>query len=82
MYAEKNSVWDKIYTIFGMLNIFEMKNYERIILNKDKKDIGLREDNRGAIYILPKIYFQNKKVQYIIETISKSGIVRREVSKK
>jgi hypothetical protein len=82
MNAEENSVGNKIYTIFDILNIFEMKNYERVILNKDKKDIGLREDNRGAIYIVPKVYFQNEKVQRIIDTISKSGIVRREVSKK
>ena len=35
-----------------------MENYSRVILNKKGKDIGLREDNRGAIFIEPKIYFK------------------------
>lgn len=52
-----------------------MKNYERVILKKGK-DIGLRENNRGAIYINPKIYFQNSKVKELIRTLSKSNIVK------
>jgi hypothetical protein len=59
-----------------------MKNYERVILNNEGKDIGLREDNRGAIYILPKIYFKNEKIRNIINSISKSNIVQRETTKK
>lgn len=53
-----------------------MKNYERVILNKKGKDIGLRENNRGAIYIKPKIYFQNTKVKELIKTLSNSNIVK------
>lgn len=53
-----------------------MKNYERVILNKDGKDIGLRENNSGAIYIKPKLYFKNTKVKALIETLSKSNIVK------
>lgn len=53
-----------------------MKNYERIIFNKDGKDIGLRENNRGAIYIKPKLYFKNTKVKNLIEALSNSNIVK------
>lgn len=62
--------------ILELLNIFDMKNYERVILNKEGKDIGLRENNRGAIYIKPKLYFKNTKVKTLIETLSKSNIVK------
>lgn len=59
-----------------------MANYSRVILNRKGKDIGLREDNRGAIFIEPKIYFKNDKIKAIIKTISASNIVKKESSKK
>ncbi|KIQ22762.1 hypothetical protein RT99_06630 [Flavobacterium sp. MEB061] len=59
-----------------------MSNYTRIILNRSGKDIGLREDNRGAIFIEPKIYFKNAKIKSIIKTISESNIVKKETVKK
>jgi len=77
-----NTVWNKICNIFDELNIFNMANYSRVILNKKGKDIGLREDNRGAIFIEPKIYFKNDKIKAIIKTISASNIVKKESSKK
>jgi hypothetical protein len=73
--------WDKICIIFDELNIFNMKNYKRIIY-KAGTDIGIREDNRGAIFIEPRIYFRNSKIQAIIKTMSDSNIVKRETSKK
>lgn len=79
--TEKYSVWNIVCIIFDELNVFKMENYKRIIY-KDGKDIGLREDNRGAIFIEPRKYFQNEKVKAIISTVSKSGIVKRETSKK
>ena len=54
-----------------------MKTYERVILNKDGRDIGLRENSKGAIYIKPKIYFKNPKVQDIIKKLSESNIVKK-----
>ena len=50
MTTEKNYVWYVICNIFDELNIFNMENYKRVIY-KAGKDIGLREDNRGAIFI-------------------------------
>ena len=78
----ENTIWNKICYIFELLNIFEMKNYERIILNNKGVDIGLREDNRGAIFIEPRLYFKNEKIKALIKTISASSIVKRETSKK
>ena len=82
MVTEKNSVWNIICNIFEELNIFDMTNYSRVILNRNGKDIGLREDNRGAIFIEPKIYFKNAKIQKLIKAVSSSNIVKREISKK
>lgn len=79
--AEKSSVWNIICNIFDELNLFKMENYKRIIY-KDGKDIGLREDNRGAIFIEPRKYFQNTKIKAIIKTISESNIVKKEIVKK
>nr|WP_314867041.1 hypothetical protein [uncultured Flavobacterium sp.] len=59
-----------------------MANYRRVILNKSGKDIGLREDNRGAIFIEPKIYFNNAKIKSIIRIISESNIVKKQPVKK
>ena len=81
MIIEKISFWNIICNIFDEINIFKMENYKRIIY-KDGKDIGLREDNRGAIFIEPRKYFQNEKVKEIIRVVSASGIVKRETSKK
>lgn len=75
-------LWNKICNTFDELNIFNMANYSRVILNKSGKDIGLREDNRGAIFIEPRIYFKNDKIKAIIKTISASNIVKKESSKK
>lgn len=79
--TEKNSVWNKICNIFDELNIFDMENYKRVIY-KEGRDIGLREDNRGAIFIEPRVYFRNDKIKAIIKTMSASNIVKRETSKK
>lgn len=68
-------------TLSKILNLFYFKNYKRVIY-KQGKDIGLREDNRGAIFIEPKIYFQNDKIKAIIKTVSASNIVKRETLKK
>jgi hypothetical protein len=54
-----------------------MKTYERVILNKDGRDIGLRENSKGAIYIKPKIYLKSDKVKGIIDKLSKSNIVKK-----
>ena len=81
MIVEKNYIWCIICNIFDELNIFNMENYKRVIY-KQGKDIGLREDNRGAIFIEPKIYFQNDKIKAIIKTVSASNIVKRETLKK
>lgn len=75
-------LWNRICCIFDKLNIFNMSNYSRVILNRSGKDIGLREDNRGAIFIEPKIYFKNDKIKSIIKTISESNIVKKETVKK
>lgn len=58
-----------------------MNNYERKIL-KNGKDIGLREDNRGAIYINRKIYLKNDKVKAIIRKLSESGITENKTEEK
>lgn len=76
-----NSLWNKVCSIFEELNIFNMENYKRVIY-KDGKDIGLREDNRGAIFIEPRKYFQNVKIKAIIKTISESNIVKKDAVKK
>lgn len=81
MIVEKNYIWCIICNIFDELNILNMENYKRVIY-KQGKDIGLREDNRGAIFIEPKIYFQNDKIKAIIKTVSASNIVKRETLKK
>lgn len=63
-------------TLSKILNLFYFKNYKRVIY-KQGKDIGLREDNRGAIFIEPKIYFQNDKIKAIIKIVSASNIVKK-----
>lgn len=45
------------------------------IILKNGKDIGLRENSKGAIYIKPKVYFKNPKVKALIEKFSHSRIV-------
>lgn len=57
-----------------------MKIYETVILNKQGKDIGLRENSKGAIYIKPKKYFKNQKVQDLIKELSKSNIVNKKLA--
>lgn len=69
------------FVIFVILKFLHMKNYERVILNKEGKDIGLREDNRGAIYIDTSLYFKNEKIRATIQKISKSNIVKGKTSK-
>lgn len=54
-----------------------METNERVILNKKGKDIGLRENAKGAIYIKPKMYFKNTKVQGLIRKLSESNIVSK-----
>jgi len=54
-----------------------MDTKERIIFNKKGKDIGLRENAKGAIYIKPKLYFQNDRIRKLIEKFSHSEIVTK-----
>lgn len=73
-----NSYLKKI--IFEFIKSLDMKIYETVILNKQGKDIGLRENSKGAIYIKPKKYFKNQKVQDLIKELSKSNIVNKKLA--
>ena len=53
-----------------------MKNYERII-TVGGKDTGVRENNRGSLYINHKVFFSDPKVIRILKRLSKSKLVSK-----
>lgn len=67
-------LWNSILCIFGFTNSGTMK-YERVVRDGDGNDTGVREDERGAIYINHKAFFENKKTIAVIDRFSKSQII-------
>ncbi len=55
---------------------------ERILIDKNGKDTGVRENRRGAMYINKKVFFSDEKVSRTLSRLNKSGIVKIEIHKK
>lgn len=68
--------WNKFLCIFGITYISNMKTYERIVRDKDGNDIGVRENDRGAIYINHEVFFKNEKTIKVVEDLRNSEIIR------
>ncbi|SHF60114.1 hypothetical protein SAMN05444483_101736 [Salegentibacter echinorum] len=54
-----------------------MSNYERVITNAKGEDTGVRENNRGALYINHKIFFSNPDVLKKVDRLATSKLVKR-----
>lgn len=52
------------------------KKLERIIRDCDGNDTGVREDDRGAMYIDKKVFFSINKVKDILNELSNSKLVK------
>jgi hypothetical protein len=68
-------LWNKICVIFDILNFCDMKVQERILRDSKGNDIGVRENQRGAMYIDHKVFFSLEKTQSVIKNLSESKLI-------
>ena len=68
-------LWNKICSIFDILNFCDMKVQERILRDSKGNDIGVRENQRGAMYIDHKVFFSLEKTQSVIKNLSESKLI-------
>ena len=68
-------LWNKICSIFDTLNFCNMKVQERILRDSKGNDIGVRENQRGAMYIDHKVFFSLEKTQSVIKNLSESKLI-------
>jgi hypothetical protein len=68
-------IWNKICSIFDILNFCDMKVQERILRDSKGNDIGVRENQRGAMYIDHKVFFSLEKTQSVIKNLSESKLI-------
>lgn len=68
-------LWNKICAIFDVLNFGDMKTQERILRDLKGNDIGVRENQRGAMYIDHKVFFSLKETKAIMQTLRESKLV-------
>lgn len=68
-------IWNKICFIFDILNFCDMKVQERILRDSKGNDIGVRENQRGAMYIDHKVFFSLEKTQSVIKNLSESKLI-------
>jgi hypothetical protein len=68
-------LWNYICSIFDVLNFRDMKTQERILRDSKGNDIGVRENQRGAMYIDHRVFFSLQKTQDIMKTLSESRLV-------
>lgn len=68
-------LWNKICSIFDILNFCNMKVQERILRDSKGNDIGVRENQRGAMYIDHKVFFSLEKTQSVIKNLSESKLI-------
>lgn len=66
---------NKICSIFDILNFCDMKVQERILRDSKGNDIGVRENQRGAMYIDHKVFFSLEKTQSVIKNLSESKLI-------
>ncbi|ELY2018702.1 hypothetical protein SL053_002633 [Flavobacterium psychrophilum] len=52
-----------------------MKVQERILRDSKGNDIGVRENQRGAMYIDHKVFFSLEKTQSVIKNLSESKLI-------
>lgn len=69
-------LWNKICTIFGILNFGDMKTQERIIRDSKGNDIGVRENQRGAMYIDHKVFFSLTETKNAMQPLRDSQLVK------
>jgi len=55
------------------------KDLKERIITVDGKDTGVRENNRGDIYINHKIFFQQDRVKAILNKLREVGIPHKKV---
>lgn len=72
---KKSTIWIKICCIFDILNFKGMKTNERILKDSKGNDVGVRENQRGAMYIDHKVFFSLTKTQDVIQGLRDSKIV-------
>lgn len=68
-------LWNKICIIFDILMLTNMKTQERILRDSKGNDIGVRENQRGAMYIDHKVFFSLEKTQSVIKNLSESKLI-------
>lgn len=52
-----------------------MRTQERILRDSKGNDIGVRENQRGAMYIDHKVFFSLQKTQDVMKTLRESKLV-------
>ncbi len=68
-------LWNKICSIFEVLNFCNMKTQERILRDSKGNDIGVRENQRGAMYIDHKVFFSLTETKNAMQPLRDSRLV-------
>lgn len=53
-----------------------MKTQERILRDSKGNDIGVRENQRGAMYINHKVFFSLRETKAVLKTLRESKLVQ------
>lgn len=73
-------LWNKICAIFDVLNKSIMSTEVRII-TLNGKDVGVRENSRGEMYMDKKIYFTQPRIVNAVTSLKAAGLVKRNKKK-
>lgn len=63
--------------IFDLTKFSNMKTYERIIRDRSGKDTGVRENERGAMYINHEVFFKDERTIRVVDALRNSDIVKK-----